>query len=164
MPLPILYHPSSGKNLFAIKFIRGPTAQVITIDELHQKNLKGEESDINYVYNGFSFVFINGMWYTQVQKEDTVFAFHGLASQSDIGAFSTLFTETAYGFNLLTDESLLNVTPEKIQVREVGSNITLKEALNNFGVPEDQLENLGVINGMDLNDSIAAGTKIKIVG
>ena len=58
--------------LFAIKFIRGPTAQVITIDELHQKNLKGEESDINYVYNGFSFVFINGMWYTQVQKEDTV--------------------------------------------------------------------------------------------
>jgi hypothetical protein len=58
--------------LFAIRFIRSPTAEVITIDQLHQKNLKGETSDINYVYNRFSFVFVDGLWYTQVQKNKTV--------------------------------------------------------------------------------------------
>ena len=41
--------------------------------------------------------------------------------------------------------------------------ILLLEALSEFGVPEDQLENLGVINGMELDDSIEAGTKIKII-
>ena len=98
-----------------------------------------------------------------IRKEDTVFAFHGLASQADIGTFSTLFTETAYGFNQLTDESFINVAPEKIQVRETSSTKTLQEAFNEFGVPEDQLENLGIINGMELDESIEAGTKIKII-
>ncbi|MBW2977674.1 hypothetical protein KY331_02410 [Candidatus Woesearchaeota archaeon] len=58
--------------LFSIRFIIGPEEKAVTIDELHQRNLKGEESDINYMYNGFSFVYVNGMWYTQVQKGDTV--------------------------------------------------------------------------------------------
>jgi hypothetical protein len=58
--------------LFSIRFITGPKEKAVTIDELHQKNIEGEETDINYVYNGFSFVFVNGMWYTQVQKGNTV--------------------------------------------------------------------------------------------
>jgi len=58
--------------LFTIRFIRSPTGNAATIDELHGKNLRGEISDINYIYNGFSFVYVNGMWYTQVQKGDTV--------------------------------------------------------------------------------------------
>lgn len=58
--------------LFSIRFITGPSEKAVTIDELHQKNIEGEETDINYVYNGFSFVFVNGMWYTQVQKGNTV--------------------------------------------------------------------------------------------
>lgn len=58
--------------LFAIRFFRSPTEKAVTIDELHDKNLRGEITDINYVYNGFSFVFVNGLWYTQVQKKDTV--------------------------------------------------------------------------------------------
>ncbi|MFC1561313.1 M48 family metalloprotease, partial [Candidatus Latescibacterota bacterium] len=98
-----------------------------------------------------------------IQKEATVFAFHGLISQSDVETFSKIFEQTAYGFNHLTDESFINVAPEKIQVRETRSTKTLQEALNEFGAPEDQLENLGVINGMELNDSIEAGTKIKII-
>ena len=58
--------------LFAIRFIRSPTGKAVTIDELHEKNLKGEMTDINYMYNGFSFVFADGLWYTQVQKGNTV--------------------------------------------------------------------------------------------
>src|SRR3989338_5288068 len=39
-----------------------------TIDELHQKNLAGELSEEEgYVYKGYSFVFANGLWYTQLQ-------------------------------------------------------------------------------------------------
>ncbi|MFC1651452.1 peptidase M48, partial [Candidatus Latescibacterota bacterium] len=68
------------------------------------------------------------------------------------------------GFKNLTDQSLINVSPEKIEIRELKNNKTLRAALNEFGVPEDKLENLSVINGVELDDSIEAGTKIKIIG
>ncbi len=40
-----------------------------TIEDLHLSNLKKElKSDQGYVYRGYSFVFANGLWYTQVQN------------------------------------------------------------------------------------------------
>lgn len=40
-----------------------------TIDDLHELNLKGKlKPDEGYVYEGYSFVFANGLWYTQVQN------------------------------------------------------------------------------------------------
>lgn len=41
---------------------------VVTIDDLHQKNLVQELGDNKgYVYNGFSFVKADGLWWTQVK-------------------------------------------------------------------------------------------------
>ena len=46
-----------------------PKEQPQTIEELHLANLKAElNSDQGYTYNGYSFVFANGLWYTQVQN------------------------------------------------------------------------------------------------
>ncbi len=40
-----------------------------TIDDLHELNLKGKlKPEDGYVYEGYSFVFANGLWYTQVQN------------------------------------------------------------------------------------------------
>ncbi|MBU1704276.1 MAG: hypothetical protein KJ922_02845, partial [Nanoarchaeota archaeon] len=40
-----------------------------TIQEMHELNLKGKlDKDEGYVYNGFSFVNVSGMWFTQVQR------------------------------------------------------------------------------------------------
>lgn len=58
---------------FLIRFVYSPTGGAVTIDELHKQNLEGKTSDINYLYNGFSFVYVNGLWYTQVQGENTLF-------------------------------------------------------------------------------------------
>ncbi len=41
---------------------------VVTIDDLHQENLKKElGAEKGYVYNGFSFVKADGLWWTQVK-------------------------------------------------------------------------------------------------
>ncbi|MBI2140397.1 hypothetical protein HYU14_05715 [Candidatus Woesearchaeota archaeon] len=51
--------------LFNIFFKETPK----TIDELHEQNLLGELSKKeSSTYNGFSFVFADGLWYTQVQN------------------------------------------------------------------------------------------------
>ena len=98
-----------------------------------------------------------------IKMDDKVFAFHGLAAQQEFDGYTSQFEDSAHGFNRLTDQSKINVSPKKINVRKAQANTTLKDALNSFGVPEDELERLAVINGMELTDTLDAGTRIKIV-
>ena len=52
--------------VFSIRFFSSEDS-IPTIDELHDLNIEGKEGENNYLYNGFSFVFANGLWYTQIQ-------------------------------------------------------------------------------------------------
>lgn len=57
--------------LFAVIFVPKlfPRSQ-LTIEELHQKNLQGKlPPDKGYVYNGYSFVFYDRLWHTQMQVQ-----------------------------------------------------------------------------------------------
>lgn len=54
--------------VFIISFKLISKEQPKTIDDLHSLNLNGKlKPDQGYTYNGYSFVFANGLWYTQVQ-------------------------------------------------------------------------------------------------
>lgn len=48
-------------------------AGIVVIDDLHQKNLDGElNSNEGYVYNGYSFVKADGLWWTEVEVKDRI--------------------------------------------------------------------------------------------
>ena len=49
------------------------SAGVVSLDQLHQDNLKGEldENMEGYIYRGFSFVKADGLWWTEVDKFGT---------------------------------------------------------------------------------------------
>lgn len=48
-------------------------ASVVVIDDLHQQNLDGKlGSDEGYVYNGYSFVKADGLWWTEVEVKDRI--------------------------------------------------------------------------------------------
>jgi hypothetical protein len=72
--------------------------RVLTIDELHEANLAGElKPEEGYVYNGYSFVNLGGVWYSRVQKGNTMYDItfnNGPKDVEDIpveGALSTAF-------------------------------------------------------------------------
>ena len=49
------------------------TGQVISIDELHKENFEGNlEEEEGYVYNGYSFVKADGLWWTELNKFGTL--------------------------------------------------------------------------------------------
>ena len=98
-----------------------------------------------------------------IKKDDSVYAFHGLSNAADAGALTPIYSETATGFNYLTDSSLINVEPEKLEVRATKGTRSFRGALNEFGVPKDKQEELAILNGMEMDDSLPAGTRIKIV-
>jgi len=60
---------------FLARNMLSPTGEVVTIDDLHNQNIEGDETVFNYLYNGYSFVFTNGLWNTQVQSpvDETLF-------------------------------------------------------------------------------------------
>ncbi len=48
-------------------------ATVINVDDLHKENLENNlDEDEGYVYNGYSFVKVDGLWWTEVQRFDTL--------------------------------------------------------------------------------------------
>jgi hypothetical protein len=55
-------------------FYNGITsAAVIDVDELHQENLEGDlDEDEGYVHNGYSFVKVDGLWWTEMDKFGTL--------------------------------------------------------------------------------------------
>lgn len=56
--------------LFGIRIFNRP--EILTPDELHARNLAGElEPEQGYVYRGFSFVWYDNLWFTQMHKPGT---------------------------------------------------------------------------------------------
>jgi len=44
-------------------------AEIIDVDELHNENLEGDlDEEKGYLYNGFSFVYVDGLWWTEMKK------------------------------------------------------------------------------------------------
>jgi len=46
-------------------------SDLITLEDYHKANIAGEDLDNAYVYNGFSFVHYDGLWYTQIFNQYT---------------------------------------------------------------------------------------------
>jgi len=47
------------------------SADVVNVDELHKKNLQGDLKE-GYVYNGYSFVYVDGLWWTEIKQGNTL--------------------------------------------------------------------------------------------
>jgi hypothetical protein len=59
---------------FIVAIIRKPERQTMTIDEMHAANLQGElDPKQGYIYHGYSFVNMGGIWYSQIQKGNTTY-------------------------------------------------------------------------------------------
>ena len=53
-----------------LMLFRGKGGEVITIDDAHERTLLGEETENNYLYNGYTFVKIGPMWYTRFEIDN----------------------------------------------------------------------------------------------
>ena len=99
-----------------------------------------------------------------IQYGNAIYVFMGVSSQADFNQYIPYFTNTMEGFRVLTDQSKINKQPERIRNKTVNSNITLDQALRNYGVPANKLEEFAILNGMRLTDRITPGMMIKTVG
>ncbi len=105
---------------------------------------------------------IRGLIYF-IEYGDLIYEFSGLSYAESFNTYRNTFENVMSDFRQLTDQSKINVTPERVRIKTVPRNATLQATLQSFGVPNDRLEELSILNGMELNEQVTRGMLIKVV-
>ena len=143
----------------AKKFVAQTKAQVIKSNAIRVNHLSSQRlvSDVRTEKGA-----IRVMSYF-IEKDKKIFTFQGLASAEKFRNVEALFEKTMSQFKELSDPSRINVKPDQIRIRSTKTSDTLGNTLRSLGVPNDQLEQVALLNGRQLNDRVPANTLIKVV-
>jgi predicted Zn-dependent protease len=93
-----------------------------------------------------------------------IYVFHGVTAEADYAAYSASFEATMSSFARLTDVAKINVKPKRIIVKTILKAGTLNDAFISFGVKQEKLAELALLNNMELTDKVSVGKKVKIIG
>jgi predicted Zn-dependent protease len=81
----------------------------------------------------------------------------------DFTRYLPLFTSTISSFRELNDRDKLNRKPDRINVKQVKETGTLAQVLSRFNIDKDNLQEMAILNGMQLEERVEQGTLIKVV-
>ncbi|MCC9166623.1 M48 family metalloprotease [Pontibacter harenae] len=98
-----------------------------------------------------------------IQYGGNIYSLMGISSAANFNNYMQAFTSTMQSFSQLTEPDKLNRQPERIRIKTVAQSTTLAQALRNFNTPENRLEELAILNGLQLNDRVEKGMLIKTV-
>ncbi|MBK6948549.1 MAG: M48 family metalloprotease [Haliscomenobacter sp.] len=175
LPTQVQMAPSDGKalilfNLAQEKDLRSAADATVTKDSLRQ--VEPAQAITVHGLSGVSILAdqVNPQDNTTIrlqiyliQYNNMIYRFYGMAYLADFNNYRPAFLNTMQQFRALTDQSKINVTPEKIKVRQVTANGTLASVLRNFNMPENRLAELAIVNGMELTTQVQKGMMIKTV-
>ena len=99
-----------------------------------------------------------------IQDGKTLYALLGVAAPADFPAYAPQFSGVAEAFQRLSEPDKLNRQPERVRIVKLKLRSSLSKALTTNGVPEKRLEEMAILNGMQLNEQVNAGSLIKVVG
>ncbi|MEM9884808.1 MAG: M48 family metalloprotease [Bacteroidota bacterium] len=100
---------------------------------------------------------------TLIQDGSNIFVFHGVSSTEKYAIYRSAFERTMTNYKRLTDQSKINVEPERIKVITVQNGGTLESILRSNGISSARVEEFSILNGMKKSDQVASGTMIKVV-
>jgi len=98
-----------------------------------------------------------------IEKDQKVFIFHGVSPSGTYPRYEATFDHTMRQFKTLSDPIRIHVKPDRIRVRTTRTSDTLGNTLRSFGVPDEKLKEMALLNGGDINQVIPANTLIKVV-
>ncbi|MBC7348491.1 MAG: M48 family metalloprotease [Candidatus Aminicenantes bacterium] len=98
-----------------------------------------------------------------IQKDDRVLMFLGYTESAKFNSYAQIFSGILGGFQLLTDQARINVSPEKIKIIKAPRTDTLVNILKPYNYDEARQRQLAVLNALALTDRVQAGTLLKII-
>ena len=92
-----------------------------------------------------------------------IYTFHGMAAKTDFNAYSGTFKQTMTKFKELTDQTKINKKAKRIKIVKVQQGGSMQSVLTSFGSKQEDLESVAILNGMELGQTVEAGSFIKII-
>ncbi len=96
-----------------------------------------------------------------IQYGANIYAIHGVSTGADFNNYVSQFKAVSQGFKSVNDARILNKQPERIRIKSVQRSGSLKDALKSYNMPDDKLNELSVLNGMELSAKVEKGMLIK---
>jgi predicted Zn-dependent protease len=157
----ILFFITSGSSPeeAARKFVSETKAGVIRtealrVNALASLRLQSEIRSQKGVYQLLSYF---------IEKDKRIFVFHGLTPKDRFQNYRALFDNTMRQFQDLTDPKRIHVEPDRIRIRTLKTAGPLENGFRSFGVPNDKMKGLALLNGRDLSQVVSANTLLKVV-
>jgi predicted Zn-dependent protease len=98
-----------------------------------------------------------------IQDGNTIYMMTGLSATQNFNNYVNYFRTTMEGFRRLTDQAKLNKKPTRVRIKTTTSATSLEQALKAHNMPSSRFNELAILNGMQLNQSLPAGTNFKIL-
>jgi predicted Zn-dependent protease len=99
-----------------------------------------------------------------IQYANTIYKIHGVSAETDFNGQYGTFLKSVNSFRELTEVSKLNKKPTVIKIVESTAPATLSILLAQHRMPAARHKELAILNGMELETSVEAGTLIKVFG
>ncbi len=173
-PQQVQMAPKDGKAMMIFTLAQEKTLDAAANKFVTENKLRKKE-DTNLTINGFpakaivteqvneqGAATLNIVTYF-IKDSGTIYMFHGLAEPANFLTYKNLFRNTMEGFARLTDQSKINVQPDRIHIESINSPMTLSAALRNAGIKSDLFEEMAIVNGMQLSDQLKRGQLIKVL-
>lgn len=98
-----------------------------------------------------------------IQYNNNIYSLMGISASTNFESYFATFSNTMQQFRALTNPALLNRQAERVRVKTVAKTTTLAQALRQNNVADKRLNEMAILNGMNLEDQVTAGTLIKVV-
>ena len=99
-----------------------------------------------------------------IEYNNAIYKLHGVSEATDFNSQYGTFLKSVNSFRELTEVSKLNKKPTLIKIIEATSPATLSHILTQQRMPAARHQELAILNGMELQTSVEAGTLIKVFG
>lgn len=171
-PVQFQMAPKDGKAMVILNVGQGDTPQAASESALENYKLTLVERS-NETVNGLPAVRMIAEQVAEqntlriqayfIEHENLVYALMGVTTAADFNTYIPSFNNVMTNFKNLTDQEKLNRKPKRVHIESVKSTGTLSQALRAYNMPQDKLNELSILNGMQLDDQVTAGTLIKVV-
>ena len=87
----------------------------------------------------------------------------GLAPNQSFSKYARTFEDSLTSFSRLRDQNLLNVQPDRLQIRTARRGQTLGQIARDANNPRMNAEALSRLNRIDVDQTLRAGTLVKVI-
>lgn len=98
-----------------------------------------------------------------IEKDRKVFIFHGITDVNRFQKYLYTFENTMRNFKELTDPKKIHVKPDRIRIVTTNRSDSIENILKSFGISNNKLKEVALLNGFSPEQFIPSGTLIKIV-